>query len=226
MLGGKIGAAPGALIGGALGLGRGFARNGMPSFGGIGAGLGTISDLGSNPSVGHAALGYAMDRAMANPNYNGMDFSRDFSKMGGAISNGRPAPGMVTAAEFNAAQRDAGIAKSIGEGLSEDAGEAFGGCFLTTAAVDVTGEADNGDTLQTLRWFRDNIMRARPDWSADVDEYYRVAPAIVERLNGDKATYERLMDEHIRPAVKAIKAGKYEQAYRVYRAMVDDLQKA
>lgn len=219
----------GALIGGAIGLGRGLARNGMPN-------LGIAFD--GTPSIGHAALGYAMNQSRNNPNYTGWDFSRDFSKMGGAISNGRPAPGQVTAAEFNAAQRDAGKAIGVMEGLSRDFNEAFGkdkdggtgeskgGCFLTTAAVDVTGEADNGDTLQTLRWFRDNIMRARPDWSEDVDEYYRIAPAIVERLNGDKATYERLMKEHIRPAVKAIKAGEYETAYRVYRAMVEELEGA
>jgi hypothetical protein len=228
----------GALIGGALGLGRGFARNGMPGFGNLA--LGNIGNLGNNPSVGHAALGYAMNQARANPNYTGIDFSRDFTNMGGRISNGRPAPGQVTAAEFNAAQRGAGKAIGVMEGFSRDLGEAFGkskdsenesegkggGCFLTTAAVDVLGEADNGDTLQTLRWFRDNIMRARPDWSADVDEYYRIAPAIVERLNNDEATYRDLMDKHIRPAVRAIKAGEYEKAYRVYRAMVEDLEGA
>jgi hypothetical protein len=216
----------GALIGGALGLGRGFARNGMPNFG-----------IGFNgaPSVNSAAISFANDRARSNQGYNTWDYMSDYTNAMGSI--GAPRSGDV--ARVNAGLRDNGLAIGVMEGLSRDLGEAFGkskdnenenesegkggGCFLTTAAVDVLGEADNGDTLQTLRWFRDTIMRARPDWSADVDEYYRIAPAIVERLNGDEATYRDLMDKHIRPAVTAIKAGEYEKAYRVYRAMVDEL---
>jgi hypothetical protein len=219
----------GALIGGALGLGRGFARNGMPNFG-----------IGFNgaPSVNSAAISFANDRARSNQGYNTWDYMSDYTNAMGSI--GAPRSGDV--ARVNAGLRDNGLAIGVMEGLSRDLGEAFGkskdnenenesegkggGCFLTTAAVDVLGEADNGDTLQTLRWFRDNIMRARPDWSADVDEYYRIAPAIVERLNGDEATYRDLMDKHIRPAVTAIKAGEYEKAYRVYRAMVEELEGA
>jgi hypothetical protein len=171
---------------------------------------------------------------------NGGDFWGGYFSAGGQLGTGRDsARAMATQQAARAAMgqptwgdavaRDwggLGIGKdkdSENENESEGKG---GGCFLTTAAVDVIGENDNGDTLQTLRWFRDNIMRARPDWSADVDEYYRIAPKIVERLNGDKATYERLMGEYIRPAVKAIKSGEYETAYRVYRAMVEELQGA
>ena len=34
------------------------------------------------------------------------------------------------------------------------------------------------------------------------------------------------MGEYIRPAVKGVKSGEYENAYRVYRAMVEELQSA
>jgi hypothetical protein len=107
----------GALIGGALGLGRGFARNGMPNFG--------VAFNGA-PSVSHAALGYSMGQARANPNYNSWDFARDFTAMGGNISNGRPAPGSITVAEFNKGLRDQGLAIGLMDAFSRDFNEAFG----------------------------------------------------------------------------------------------------
>lgn len=111
-----------AINGRALNAGMGFGLGN--AFGGLG-GLGGLFD--GSPSVGHAALGFAANNAMNNPNYGTWDFARDFTNMGGMISNGRAAPGMVTAAEFNAAQRDAGLAMGIMEGFSRDFGSAFGG---------------------------------------------------------------------------------------------------
>jgi hypothetical protein len=223
----------GALIGGALGLGRGFARNGMPSFGGFGIGQGFGPGTFGYESYASTPAGMAEIAARE----QGRDYIEALYDFGGSLGTGRDsARDMARDQASRAAQgkptwgdavaRDwggLGIGKDKdNENENESEGKG-GGCFLTTAAVDVLGEADNGDTLQTLRWFRDTIMRARPDWSADVDEYYRIAPAIVERLNGDEATYRDLMDKHIRPAVTAIKAGEYEKAYRVYRAMVEEL---
>lgn len=120
------------------GLALSNLANGRPVNAGMGFGLGSklggLGGLGGlfggfdgSPSVGTSALDYATGRALGNPNYTGMDFSRDFTNMGGMISNGRAAPGMVTAAEFNAAQREAGLAMGIMEGFSRDFGSAFGG---------------------------------------------------------------------------------------------------
>lgn len=106
-----------AINGRALNAGMGFGLGN--AFGGLG-GLGGLFD--GSPSVGHAALGFAANNAMNNPNYGTWDFARDFTNMGGMISNGRAAPGMVTAAEFNAGLRDSGLAIGVMEGLSRDFG--------------------------------------------------------------------------------------------------------
>lgn len=98
-----------------------------------------------------------------------------------------------------------------------------GGCFITSAAVDVMGEKDKGDTLETLRWFRDNVMRKHPVWSKDVDTYYQIAPQIVSALDGDKGVYKQIYDKRLKPAVSAVKAGKYPEAYSIYKSMVGEL---
>lgn len=98
-----------------------------------------------------------------------------------------------------------------------------GGCFITSAAVDVMGEGDKGDTLETLRWFRDNVMKQHPVWSRDVQTYYQIAPGIVKSLDGDKATYSRVYEQSLKPAVKAIKAGEFDAAYSIYKSMVGEL---
>jgi len=99
-----------------------------------------------------------------------------------------------------------------------------GWCFITTAAVDVIGEDDDGPTLTTLRWFRDNIMLTRDDWRADAEEYYRIAPSIVEALNelpNSKEIYTSIYHDCLLNAVKFIKNEQYEEAYITYRDMVN-----
>jgi hypothetical protein len=101
-----------------------------------------------------------------------------------------------------------------------------GGCFLTTAAVKYAGEKDDGATLTTLRWFRDNVMRKVPAWSQDVEEYYRIAPLIVERIGADETFYQGVLEKYIRPAVSAINAKRYARARRSYKRMVEEASKA
>jgi hypothetical protein len=99
-----------------------------------------------------------------------------------------------------------------------------GRCFITTAAVEVIGESDDGPTLSTLRWFRDNIMLAREDWKADAEEYYKIAPSIVESLNdlsNSKEIYTSIYQDYLLKAVAFIKNEQYEEAYTTYRDMVN-----
>ncbi|GAB2874601.1 hypothetical protein GCM10027277_49790 [Pseudoduganella ginsengisoli] len=100
------------------------------------------------------------------------------------------------------------------------------GCFITTATAEQFGWADNCRVLETLRWFRDHVMAARPDWQRDIGVYYRVAPRIVAATRHDAALYRRLWRRSLRPAVAAIVAGKYQRAYDIYRRMVEELAPA
>ncbi|HYD81893.1 MAG TPA: calcium-binding protein [Paucimonas sp.] len=96
-------------------------------------------------------------------------------------------------------------------------------CFITTATAEQFGWADNCGVLTVLRWFRDNVMAERPDWKADIETYYRIAPKIVEATRHDTALYQKLWTRFLRKAVAAVVAGKYQRAYDIYRKMVDDL---
>ena len=65
-----------------------------------------------------------------------------------------------------------------------------GGCFLTTAVVKRRGEADDGPTLTVLRRFRDTYMQETPERRAEVERYYRVAPALVDAIGDDVDVWE------------------------------------
>lgn len=90
-------------------------------------------------------------------------------------------------------------------------------CFITTAAVEYAGEADDGPTLTILRNFRDDfVIRHDPE---GVASYYREAPGIVKKLKADpvhKAIFTMLYQDYILPAVELIKAGRNTDAYYKY----------
>jgi len=102
-----------------------------------------------------------------------------------------------------------------------------GGCYLTTAAVYHKGEADNGYTLTTLRNFRDNYMRATPEGEALVQEYYKVAPGIVEKVNlrDDSSRVWDLVYREVGNCVSEIEADKKEPAQNRYVRMTKTLER-
>lgn len=97
------------------------------------------------------------------------------------------------------------------------------GCFITTATAQQFGWADDCRVLGVLRWFRDHVMAARPDWKADIATYYRIAPRIVAAARDDAALYQKLWEKSLRRAVAAIVCGKHQRAYDIYRNMVAEL---
>jgi hypothetical protein len=101
-------------------------------------------------------------------------------------------------------------------------------CYLTTATCQSLSLADDCDELTTLRWYRDTVLLATTEGRKDVEAYYRSAELIVERIErqkGARKVYERIHRETIRPAVTAIKAGDFSAAYRIYRNMVEELNR-
>ena len=102
-----------------------------------------------------------------------------------------------------------------------------GGCYLTTACVRYKGLPDNCIELSTLRSFRDGYMSSFEQGKRDVEEYYKTAPEIVEKINnsGNAADiYKELYSDVITPCVDLIREGKNEEAYKKYKAMVKSLK--
>jgi hypothetical protein len=95
-------------------------------------------------------------------------------------------------------------------------------CFITTAVCHHAGKSDDCTELMTLRWFRDNVMLQHPEWAEEVEEYYRIAPAIVKAINQQEEAgqiYSSIQINDLDPAVTAVIAGNYDEAHRLYKDM-------
>lgn len=101
------------------------------------------------------------------------------------------------------------------------------GCYLTSACVEAMGLADDCDELTALRAFRDGWLAKQSGGREMIDEYYRVAPAIVDAIhlspNCDDILKE-LYDSMVVPCVRAIDAGNMEKTLEIYVRWVQKLK--
>lgn len=95
-------------------------------------------------------------------------------------------------------------------------------CYITTAVTEATGKGDDAYELETLRRYRDDFMLATPAGQELVDNYYAVAPKVVEKLSARsdaKEIYKELYTKYLQPAVVAVEKGDNYGALRIYREM-------
>jgi len=100
-----------------------------------------------------------------------------------------------------------------------DDGGKKGGCFITTACVKYNQESDDGNTLNTLRKFRDTFMSTKPELESLVRYYHDIAPGCVEKLEASpnaKQIFNGLYTDYILPAVQKIKLGDNDGALLIY----------
>ena len=96
------------------------------------------------------------------------------------------------------------------------------GCFLTSACVSYMKKSDDCEELTVLRTFRDNYLASKEEGKALVEEYYAIAPAIVEKIEGSANADEYFKDIYktVLRCVEAIKGGENEIAVALYKQMV------
>lgn len=100
------------------------------------------------------------------------------------------------------------------------------GCFITTAVCASLCKLDDCDELMTMRWLRDKLKKEDPDMAVLINEYYRVAPLLVKKINSfvDAPTvYRRLWDNYISKIYGYIKQKDYHDAKLRYISMLEDL---
>ena len=124
----------------------------------------------------------------------------------------------------------AGLTNLIGQPIAGSGGKSVAGgigsmlgCFITTAICEREGLADDCDILQTFRAFRDTYMQSTPANIAVVNEYYKIAPAILAKIQARKDGAEMLdmlRARFLMPAYAAIQAGDCERARVLYISMV------
>ena len=99
-----------------------------------------------------------------------------------------------------------------------------GGCFITTAICDAEGLADDCDELETLRFYRDYVLRYIEGGADMIRQYYREAPDIVARIS-ERADageiWRKLREGYLGDAIHCVKVGAYKAALDIYRRMFD-----
>lgn len=150
---------------------------------------------------------------------------------GAATSGGSPSSGATGVGSGNdgAPGAPGTPGGSPGPAAAGGGADASGGssCFLTTAACDVMGLADDCQPLTLMRRFRDETMLPDPALAPLVAHYYATAPSLVRAIaaSGEAETvYRRLWTGPLRKAMAAVVAGKSERAVRVYRTMIERLE--
>lgn len=139
---------------------------------------------------------------------------------GGASDGSGPGAGAGTGGASAGDSGDGGTGAASSATGDGGGGGDGGGCFLTTAAVEHMGHTDDGQLLNTLRDFRDTYMRKNKEASKDVAWYYENAPKIVKALDEHpdaKKIYRKMYNRFIMPSYLAIKMGKDEVAYGLYK---------
>lgn len=107
-----------------------------------------------------------------------------------------------------------------------DAYVGSGGCFLTSACVEERGLPDDCKELTLLRYFRDEYMKKTPEGAKLVEEYYAIAPGIVEKINqrpDKKEIYDSIYKDII-TCVGLIEAKQFEETLAIYASMVKRVQ--
>lgn len=101
------------------------------------------------------------------------------------------------------------------------------GCFLTAACVDFLGKPDDCQELTALRNFRDTYMKSTEEGQKLVEEYYQVAPLIVEKINSSdkKELYYRYISLVIDKCVCLLSRNELEKTLDEYKSMVLFLKK-
>lgn len=98
-----------------------------------------------------------------------------------------------------------------------------GGCFITTACVDVMGMKDDCWVLETARNFRDTYMVAEPERAFELAEYYQTAPSLLEKINLNENRNKILKSvfwRFIIPFCSLVKQNKLEDARGMYKEMM------
>ena len=106
-------------------------------------------------------------------------------------------------------------------------GSGSGGCFLTTACCVYKGLDDDCYELRMLRKLRDEYIKLQSYGNELIENYYKEAPTIVEKINNSinrdpilEDTYQKILD-----IVSSIESDKNEEAVIKYMILLHDLSK-
>ena len=100
-------------------------------------------------------------------------------------------------------------------------------CFITTAVCDNFGKADDCYELTMFRNFRDNWLVKQSDGKSLIDEYYEIAPKIVNKINqltNANEIYNSIWINYLKPCLKFIENDDNQNCKALYIDMVKNLK--
>lgn len=103
-----------------------------------------------------------------------------------------------------------------------------GGCYITTATCLALSKTDDCFELSAIRHFRDNWLAKQKNGLEIIDEYYKIAPIIVEKINTNTnhvKIYEEIWEVYLKYFFELIISGDNKNAKVVYLRMVKNLSK-
>lgn len=104
---------------------------------------------------------------------------------------------------------------------------ADGLCFITTAGVEAAGLPDNCTESESMRYLRDEYLAKSDGGKRMIQEYYEIAPSIVEKIKRGDNSKEVFGDifNDIRGIVSLIEIGDLKSATEHYNEMVFRLKR-
>lgn len=117
------------------------------------------------------------------------------------------------------------VLKNLNESQKENESE---GCFITTAVCDSFNKPDDCYELTMFRHFRDDWLKYQPDGRKLIEEYYIIAPKIVEKINrleNAKEIYESIWDNYLKKCLYYLEKTNRKSCKNVYINMVNNLKK-
>lgn len=101
-------------------------------------------------------------------------------------------------------------------------------CYITSAVCRVQGKADDCYELTAFRRFRDQVMLRSDNGRALVEEYYRLAPAIVTSVGlcqDEAAVYSSVYQDYLLPCLTLLEQGDNTGCRDKYVEMVRYMEK-
>lgn len=99
-------------------------------------------------------------------------------------------------------------------------------CVITSAACAALHKSDDCEELNILRAYRDKMKNENPVIATLIEEYYRVAPLLVNKMDLESEAekiYSELWKKYISETYRLIKAEKNNEATLIYIEMVQKL---
>jgi TPR repeat protein len=102
------------------------------------------------------------------------------------------------------------------------------GCFLTTATCTALGKKDDCEEILAFKEFRDQWLIVQNDGPSMIEEYYRLAPSLVDKINSRPnpvAIYQYIWDKYMQKGYRYLLEKNYKNAKETYIEMVLEVER-